>query len=105
MGKRQRRRAREQTKPVMPYWPTRVDPRCAAEDEATARLRRLVRQRAMIDREIDAEVDRLEGWGFSWPTIARALGVTRQAARQRHARRRLSASTPPDVSESATRFR
>ena len=72
----------------MPYWPSAVDPRRAAEDDAAVRLRRLVHQRAMIDREIDAEVDRLEGWGFSWPVIARALGVTRQAARQRRVRRR-----------------
>jgi hypothetical protein len=87
----------------MRYWPSTTDPRRAAEDEATARLRRLVGQRAVIEREIDAEVDRLEGWGFTWPTIARALGVTRPSARQRHARRRQSAS--PNVSESATRFR
>jgi hypothetical protein len=44
----------------------------------------------MIDQEIDAEVDRLEDLGCSWPTIARAMGVTRQAARQRHMRRRLT---------------
>lgn len=105
MGKRQRRRLREHGEPVMPYWPSTTDPRRAAEDDATARLKRLVGQRAVIDREIDAEVNRLEGCGFSWPTIARALGVTRQAARQRHARRRHSASTPSNVSESATRFR
>lgn len=89
----------------MRYWPATVDPRRAAEDEATARLRRLVGQRAVIDREIDAEVDRLEGWGFSWPTIARALGVTRQAARQRHQRRHCPAATSPDVSEPALRRR
>jgi hypothetical protein len=91
MGKRQRRRLREQGLPaVMPYWPSTTDPRRAAEDDGAVRLRRLVDQRAMIDREIDAEVDRLEGWGFSWPVIARSLGVTRQAARQRHVRRQRS---------------
>jgi hypothetical protein len=74
----------------MPYWPSTIDPRRAAEDDAAVRLRRLVHQRAVIDREIDAEVDRLEGRGFSWPVIARALGVTRQAARQRHERRQRS---------------
>jgi hypothetical protein len=86
MGKRQRRRLREQPRPVMRYWPN-PDPKRAAEDDATTRLQRLVHQQAVIEREIDAEVDRLECWGFSWPTIARALVVTRQAARQRHVRR------------------
>lgn len=86
MGKRQRRRLREQGPPVMRYWPN-PDPKRVAEDEATTRLRRLVDQRKVIEREIDAEVDRLEGWGFSWPAIARAMGVTRQAVRQRHNRR------------------
>lgn len=88
MGKRQRRRMREQTTPAMRYWPN-PDPKRVAEDEATIRLRRLVDQRAVVDQEIDAEVDRLECRGYSWPAIARALGVTRQAARQRHQRRHL----------------
>jgi hypothetical protein len=55
--------------------------------EATARHTRLVEQRMRIQNEIDGEIDRLEGWGFDWPTIGKALGVTRQAARQRHGRR------------------
>lgn len=66
----------------MRYWPN-ADPQRLAEDEATTRLRRLVDQRKVIDQEINTEVDRLEGGGFSWPVIARGLGVTRQAARQR----------------------
>jgi hypothetical protein len=86
MGERQRRRLRDHGSPVMGYWPN-PDPKQVAEDEATTRLRRLVAQRKVIEREIDAEVDRLEGGGFNWPTIARALGVTRQAARRRHRRR------------------
>jgi hypothetical protein len=86
MGKRQRRRLRDQNAPAMRDW-RRPDPTRAAEDEAMTRLRRLAEQRKVIAREIDAEVDRLEGWGFSWPAIARDLGVTRQAARQRHQRR------------------
>jgi len=89
----------------MRYWPATNDPRSAAEDDATARLRRLVVQRSVIDREIDAEIDRLEGWGFSWPTITRALGVTRQAARQRHQRRHLTANTSPNAAGFAARFR
>lgn len=96
MGKRQRRPLREHHAPVMRCWPN-PDPKRVAEDEATTQLRRLVDQRRVIEREIDAEVDRLEGWGFNWPTIARALGVTRQAARQRHQRRKASyAGSPAD---------
>jgi hypothetical protein len=56
------------------------------------RLRCLVEQRARIEHEIDAEVDQLHIWGFDWPTIAGALGVTRQAAGQRHKRRTAKAS-------------
>jgi hypothetical protein len=86
MGKRQRRRLREQRPPEMRYWPSR-DPKRVGEDEAIEGLRELVVLRERIEREIDSQVDRLEGWGFSWPVIARGLGVTRQAARQRQLRR------------------
>jgi hypothetical protein len=86
MGKRQRRRLRQQIPPAARYWPNR-DPKRVAEDEAVDGLRQLVVLRERIEREIDAEVDRLQGWGFNWPTIARGLGVTRQAARQRQLRR------------------
>jgi hypothetical protein len=68
-------------------------------------LRRLVDQRKVIEREINTEIDRLEAWGFSWPAISRALGVTRQAARQRHQLRHCLAATSPDVSGPALRFR
>lgn len=71
----------------MPYRSSSIDHHKTAEDDATSQLRRLVYQRATINQRIDAEVDRLESGGLSWPVIARALGVTRQAARQRHERR------------------
>jgi SOS response regulatory protein OraA/RecX len=71
----------------MPPWPWSTNQRRTAEEEVTAHLRRLVVQRARIEHEIDAEIDRLTGRGFSWGTIARALRVTRQAARQRAIRR------------------
>jgi hypothetical protein len=98
MGKRQRRRTREQREVVTPI---RRDLQAGRDDdgEATARLKLLVEQRAQIQTEIDAEVDCLEGWGFDWPTIGRALGVTRQAARQRHRRlqaQRLATAGLPD---------
>lgn len=54
----------------------------------TTHLAQLVQARRLLDDEMDAEVDRLATSGVSWPVIAIALGVTRQAARQRHVRRR-----------------
>jgi hypothetical protein len=94
MGKRQRRRLREQDRvpPRRPDLELHRDP----TGEATARLRNLVEQLAGLQHEIDNEVDLLYGWGFDWPTIAKALGVTRQAARQRHHRRQL---TSPDSTD------
>lgn len=95
MGKRQRRRLREHQ-----YVQFRRPDLQAARDptaEATARLRRLVEQRMRIAHEIDVEVDRLHGWGFDWPTIASALGVTRQAARQRHLRHFARRPQPGDT--------
>ena len=86
MGKRQRRRLREQrelTTQSRPDTERRRDP----TGEATARLAQLVEQQSRLQLEIDAEVDELERFGFDWPTIAHALGVTRQAARQRYRRR------------------
>lgn len=86
MGKRQRRRTREQREVVTPCRRD-LDAGRDHDGEATARLKLLIEQRAQIQNEIDAEVDCLERWGFDWPTIGRALGVTRQAARQHHLRR------------------
>lgn len=85
MGKRQRRRLREHQHAR--FFRPDLDAARDPTGEATARLRRLVEQRLRIEPEIDGEVDRLHDWGFDWPTIASALGVTRQAARQRHSRR------------------
>jgi hypothetical protein len=104
MGKRQRKRSRTGQVSVQLRERSMTIHRAPAEFEATARLRQLVERRMRIETEIDAEVDHLEGRGFSWPTIARALGVTRQAARQRYQRRhvvkRLSAA--PEVPGAAS---
>lgn len=95
MGKRQRRRLREQDR-LPPRPRPDLDLHRDPTGEATARLRDLVEQLAGLRLEIDTEVDLLYGWGFDWPTIARALGVTRQAARQRHHRRRLTSPNSTD---------
>lgn len=48
------------------------------------RLEALVSEREAAAVAVDAEVRRLRRLGVSWPQIAVALGVSRQAARQRY---------------------
>jgi Rad3-related DNA helicase len=103
MGKRQRRRIREQHLAERSHLPDQRVQR-AAEDEMALRLTRLVRQRARIQHEIDAEVVRLQGRGVGWPAIARALGVTRQAARQRWAREASAAKSSATLSPEPARI-
>jgi len=54
-------------------------------------LERITRAR-LHQKELDAElaalIDQAVALGVGWPDIARRLGVTRQAARQRYRRRR-----------------
>ena len=88
MGKRSRRRAREQQATV-------EDRRVLAEavlgrlsrSETVAELRRLADGRRVIDQRIDDVVEQLVASGVGWVPIAEALGVTRQAARQAFLRR------------------
>jgi hypothetical protein len=47
----------------------------------------LVREHRRISAELDVEIDRLVNADVGWPIIAGVLGVSRQAARQRHERR------------------
>ena len=97
MGKRQRRRQRQQSlaKP-MPQPPALSIPRRHDQRPAFVRLAGAAMTRelaALVDRQWEAEaatyreVDRLVRLGVSWPLIAAALGVSRQAARQRWLRR------------------
>ena len=51
-------------------------------------LAQLVAQQRDIDQAVDDEIARLVDLGVGWPVIAGALGVTRQAARQRWLRRK-----------------
>jgi hypothetical protein len=51
------------------------------------RLARLIGEHRRISAELDMEIDRLVNADIGWPVIAHALGVSRQAARQRHERR------------------
>ena len=49
-----------------------------------ARLEGLVNEREAAAVAVDAEVRRLRRVGANWPQLAVALGVSRQAARQRY---------------------
>jgi predicted transcriptional regulator len=59
--------------------------------QGLADLKQLVKERAEVTALVEAQVDLLAKAGYSWPEIADALGVTRQAARQAHARRHAAA--------------
>ena len=82
MGKRERRRRRERTATVVARAVTQV----AGLDD----LSEMVRRRDQMDQAVAALVDQLHVAGVGWPAIADALGVSRQAARQRAERRRTS---------------
>ena len=50
-------------------------------------LAAVVALRRLADRLEDAEVERAMREGWSWPQVAEALGVTRQAVHKKHAAR------------------
>lgn len=63
---------------------TRVpDPIGGPADELAA----VVALRDLADRLEDAAVERAMREGWSWPQVAAALGVTRQAVHKKHLRR------------------
>lgn len=85
MGKRSRSRIRlaaRQGRPLPPPPPAPVP----GESSGLPRLAALAARQREVQAAIDAQVDVLAA-GTPWPAIAAALGVTRQAARQRHRRR------------------
>jgi hypothetical protein len=47
--------------------------------------------RRLADRLEDATVERAMREGWSWPKVAEALGVTRQAVHKKHAKRLIAA--------------
>ena len=51
----------------------------------------MVGLRRLADRLEDASVERAMRAGWSWPQVAEALGVTRQAVHKKHARRLMAA--------------
>jgi hypothetical protein len=54
-------------------------------------LAAVVALRALADELENAEVERAVRAGWSWPQIAQALGVTRQAVHKKHAHRLVTA--------------
>jgi hypothetical protein len=56
-------------------------------DDMTRELDFLVEKLREAETAVEREVDRLVRVGVGWPLIADALGVSRQAARQRWVRR------------------
>ena len=54
-------------------------------------LAAVVALRRLADLMEDAEVERAMRSGWSWPQVAEALGVTRQAVHKKHAQRLIAA--------------
>lgn len=59
--------------------------------EPADELAAVVALRRLADRLEDAAVERAMRAGWSWPEVAEALGVTRQAVHKKHARRLIAA--------------
>jgi hypothetical protein len=62
-------------------------PVAAALNDPGQELGAAVELRRLADRVEQAGVDHALAAGWSWPQIAEALGVTRQAAHKKHAHR------------------
>ena len=73
--------------------PFPVDPASRKRMDGLDRLAELVAQHRRLNGQIAGQVDGLAAAGTSWPAIAQALGVSRQAAHQAHTRRQ---RTEPD---------
>lgn len=54
-------------------------------------LAAVVALRRLADRLEDAAVEEAMRAGYSWPQVAEALGVTRQAVHKKHAKRLIAA--------------
>ncbi len=92
MGKRSRTRVRlaaRQGRPLPP--PPAPVPR---QPSGLARLAALAAHHRELAAAIGSQVDALAAAGTPWPQIAAALGVTRQAARQRYHRRHPAPAHP-----------
>jgi hypothetical protein len=59
----------------------------SASDPVADRLAAVGALRRLADQLEDAAVEEAMGAGWSWPQVAEALGVTRQAVYKKHAQR------------------
>ena len=62
--------------------------------DGLARLAELTTAAQFLDAQITEQIDALAAAATSWPAIAQALGVSRQAAHQRHIRRHRPQAEP-----------
>jgi len=62
-----------------------------APDDPADGLAAVVAMRRLAERLEAAEVERAMRDGWSWPEVADALGVTRQAVHKKHAKRLIAA--------------
>ncbi|MCO1582596.1 hypothetical protein M8C13_43320 [Crossiella sp. SN42] len=60
-------------------------------ESSADRLAAVVALRRLADQLEDAAVEQAMRTGWSWPQVAEALGVTRQAVHKKHARRLIAA--------------
>jgi biotin operon repressor len=66
----------------------------SVRDDPATGLAAVVALRRLADRLEDAQVEHALRSGWSWPQVAEALGVTRQAVYKKHARRLTAAGVP-----------
>jgi hypothetical protein len=98
VGKRARQRRRHQARQTRPQparqparqhvLSTTAEATAATGREGLAHLDELVQARRHVEEQIEAHVADLAAAGVPWPAIADVLGVSRQAVRQAHLRRR-----------------
>ena len=60
-------------------------------DDPADGLAAVVALRRLVEQLEAAEVERAMRAGWSWPEVAEALGVTRQAVHKKHAKRLIAA--------------
>jgi hypothetical protein len=63
----------------------------AVEKDPADSLAAVAALRRLADQLEDAAVERAMRQGWSWPEVAEALGVTRQAVHKKHAHRLIAA--------------
>jgi len=66
----------------------------ALEAGSADALAAVVALRRLADQLEDTAVEQAMRTGWSWPEVAEALGVTRQAVHKKHAKRLIAAGIP-----------